>query len=130
MTEPDNYRRPAFPHRPWITGKLWDDYSRNTVLHLDAYTFVNREYGYLALYWSEGGFKAIALDGYRIEPDGLTPVEGHVTEALRTWGAPRYWTRSNNAVMARLHRTVLEQPARMLDLGRGRWSRVVVQAHL
>lgn len=74
MTSTYNYRRPAFVNRPWIRGQLYDLLSRSTVLHCDAYVhlFAHREF--LILDWREGGSKPIALDAWRVDTDGLTPV--------------------------------------------------------
>lgn len=124
MANPSNYRRPAFQHRPWITGKLYDTYALPSILHLDAYVMQSGTLKYLELWWSEGGHKIMAHDLYMIESDGLTPI----------WQAPDnahalHWTRENNAWMARVHKTVLAQEGRMLALGQGRWARVVTQCH-
>lgn len=129
MRASNNNRRPAFPNRPWIGGKLYDEYARTTIMHMDAYLIIHGERSYLIIDWREGGFKRIALDAYWVEPDGLTPVEGAYAETMWLSGKPEYWTRANHATMRRLHKTVLAQPAQMLALGRGRWARVVMRAH-
>jgi hypothetical protein len=121
----DQERRKPFPHRPWITGKVYDDYIRNTILHCDVYVFEFATRSYLVLDWREGGFKRVALDGYLIDADGLTPVWN--IEPMWRGGKPRYWTRANHALMSRIHRTALAQGPRMLSLGT--WARVVVHAH-
>lgn len=127
MADSNSYRRRPFPHRPWITGQLWDKYSAKTVLHCDAYTFAVGEARYLYIDWREGGRKQVALDCYLIEVDGLTPV----WDAGRVWasGVPVYWHSGNSAVMARLHKRVLAQRATMLDLGQGRWTQVATLCH-
>lgn len=127
MTMTDNYRRPPFPARPWIRGKLYDDYSRSTILHLDAYLFAFGGNVYLALDWTEGGFKRVALDGYLVESDGLTPVWD--IAPMRLAGKPLSWSARNHATLARVHQTVMGRVPVMLSLGLGRWSRVVTLAH-
>ena len=125
MTNPVSYRRPAFPARPWITGALYDLYSADVVLHCDAYVFEYHYFQYLTIDWREGGHKLIASDTWLIEPEGLTPV----WDARRDLGRNVYWTRRNAATMARVHKTVLAQAPRMMELTRGRYARVVAQAH-
>lgn len=68
------YRRPAFINRPWIIGKLYDDLSRSTIIHCDAYVFTFGGNQYLQLEWRVGGGVLMALDTWLIEPSGLTPV--------------------------------------------------------
>lgn len=127
MADTNIYRRPAFLNRPWITGKLYDDYARSTIMHMDAFVFVFGAQRYLMIDWREGGKTQVALDGYLIEDDGLTPVWD--IEKLRAGGRPEYWTRANHATMSRVHRRVLMEPARMMALGMGKWVRVVTQVH-
>lgn len=125
MENHSNYKRPGFICRPWITGKLYDQYASKLILHMDAYVVLFAGHGYLTIEWREGGALLVALDTYLIESDGLVPV----WDITRAHGKALYWGETNNALMARLHKTVLDQPARMLELGRGRWTRVSAQCH-
>lgn len=136
MAGTNKYRRPALTHRPWIRAGLYDLYARKSVLHCDAFAIYLPESNALALVidWREGGKVQIACDAYLIEPDGLTPL-WDATGALAR-GTPVYWTRANNALMRRVHATVLAEAdkARALEsIGLGeatrRWARVAVQAH-
>lgn len=117
-------RRPPFPLRPWVRGKAYDDLARPSVLHCDAFVVSAREATYLEIWWVEGGSRVMAHDVYVIEPDGLTPAWQLPASVMRV-----YWTWQNHAWMRRLHKTVLAQGDRMLGIGRGRWARVVTQAH-
>jgi hypothetical protein len=120
-------RRPAFPARPWITGKAYDDYSRDTVLHCDAYLYADAFKDYLVVSYRVGGRKLIALDGYLAEPDGLTPIWD--VEALVTRANVRraFWTRSNHALMRRIHKNVLNM-AREAN-AQGQYQRVTLLCH-
>lgn len=124
MSAAAKHRRPAFPHRPWIRGKVYDDFARPSIMHCDAYLWQAEGFKYVEIWWTEGGTRFMAHDLYVVEDDGLTPM----------WNAadnPRaiYWTWENHAWMRRIHKTVLAQGDRMLGIGRGRWARVVTQAH-
>lgn len=119
------YRRPPFFNRPWVAGKLYDDLARKSILHCDAYIFTLEGREYLTVEWHEGGRKPIALNTWLIEPDGLTPV----WDIPRASGQLMYWTKANNAAMARIHKTVLAMEDTMLTLGMGSWSRVSLRAH-
>lgn len=130
MEKPFSYTltRPRYPfaNRPWITGKLYDDMSRTSILHCDAYAVLWHGREYLVIDWREGGKVQVALDAWLIERDGLTPV----WDARRVIGKPVYWSALNSGVMARVHRTVLQLAQDMGELYLGlRWTRVMVQAH-
>lgn len=125
MTYARNYRRPALPARPWISNKLYDTLSRDTVLHCDAYLFLTDNREYLVIDWREGGKVLVAHDAYLIEPDGLTPVWG--VAAVRQ-GALMYWTRENNATMGGMHQRVLAN-VRETAVRFPKWSRVSLLCH-
>lgn len=133
MDSQTDYRRPVLLHRPWITGKLYDDYSRLSILHCDAYVVAHGEaLKYLVIDWHEGGRVRIATDAWLIQDDGLTPV----WDALRVWntGVPVIWTRANDATMRRVHKRVVICAAELaaqgdMLTGRTRWARVAIQAH-
>jgi hypothetical protein len=123
MANPSNYRRPAFIHRPWTTGGLYDLLASRNVLHCDVYVYSDAVGArYLAVDWTEGGRKAVARDMYWIEDDGLTPV----------WALPDaplavYWTPATHGWMRRVHATAL----RLADeqANSFRWSTVSFLAH-
>ena len=119
-------RRPAFPSRPWIRGKLYDDLNRETVLHADADTRYIDQRAYLMIDWKEAGRVQVALDAWLIEADGLTPV----WQPAYLWGRGErvYWTARNHAMMCRIHRRVVEQVWEAGVLA-ARWSRVSLQTH-
>jgi hypothetical protein len=128
MATPDTFSatrpRYALHNRPWISGKLYDDLVRPSILHCDAFCIDHLGVLYLVIDWREGGKKRVALDAYLIEPDGLTPVWD--TERPNG-GRQVYWTRANHTIMARIHARVLEQASRLaVQVG---WRRVMVQAH-
>lgn len=127
MTTAPNYRRPAFPNRPWITGKLYDDYSRDTIMHMDAYILSAKGRTYLLIDFRRGGTFRIAVDAWLIEQDGLTPIWDAV--GLQNVGEPVYWSRANHAWMRGVHQTVLAQAEKMMGFSQGRWTRVVTQCH-
>lgn len=126
MVHPFNNSRPALIHRPWITGKLYDDYTRPSILHCDAYVMKWNALKYLVIDWREGGKRQIALDAYLIQEDGLTPV----WDAMSTLdaGVSLLWG-TEGVPWAALHVRVLAQGPRMLALGKGKWARVATQAH-
>lgn len=121
-----NKRTPLL-HRPWITGKLYDDYTRPSILHCDAYVVSHGALNYLIIDWREGGKTNVALDGWLIEPGGLTET----WDIGRLWnvGVPQYWTQDNHVIMRAIHKRVLAQASEALKVGNGRWARVVTQAH-
>lgn len=134
MPTPDSFSptRPRWPfsNRPWVTGKLYDDMARLSILHCDAYVIERGAHSYLIIDWREGGKIRIALDAYLIEADGLTPAwDNGMT------GRPVYWHKANAAIMARVHQTVLLCAARaaatggLRTMGGKQWARVMVQAH-
>lgn len=128
MATLDNYRRPGFPNRPWISGGLYDLMARPSVLHCDAYVMHTRnpaDVTALVIDWREGGRKRVALDAYMIEPDGLTPLWDAERHAVG--GVPVYWTRANHTTMRRVHMTVLNEVA--AAEASGRWARVSLVAH-
>lgn len=116
MAKPSSYRRPALLNRPWIAGKLYDDLSRPSILHLDAYVFTFGGNEYLQLDWREGGSKLIALDTWLVR-DGLTPV----WDMHRSLGALTY-----NADPT-LHARVVHQAREATTAGR--WARVSTLCH-
>lgn len=127
MENPNSYRRPALPNRPWITGKLYDQYCTSNILHCDAYVFEVSALKYLVIDWREGGSRRVALDAYLIEDDGLTPV----WDALRLWaaGVPVTWHAANHGAMRSVHARVIAEARKAEGLGGGRYARVVIQAH-
>lgn len=127
MTDTYSFKRTPFPNRPWITGSgLYDLYSRDGILHCDAYVLARGLERYLVIDWREGGRAQVALDAYLIEADGLTPVWD--ANAVRDNGQPIYWTRETPWIAA-IHMRVLVACGTMLTLGAGRWARVLIQAH-
>ena len=121
--------REPFSYRPWITGKLYDDLARRSILHCDAQVIDAGALKYLAIDWRKAGRVRVALDAYMIEPDGLTPLWDATTPArhavrLLTWGAP-------GVPWEALHARVCEQAATAQDAGQaqGTWARVSLLAH-
>lgn len=124
MASIDNYRRPRFPHRPWITGKLYDQYASKLMLHCDAYVIELENHMYLLIDWCEGGRKLIAVDAYLIEPDGLTPVwdSDRVRKGTRVfWGF-------EGVPWGPLHKRVLTEAGDMPKRF-NQWARILVQCH-
>lgn len=117
MRNPASYRRTALLLRPWITGKLYDDLTRPSILHMDAYIFILHGNEYLQLEWRVGGKELLALDTWLIEPDGLTPA----WDVNRNAGVLTY--NKNPALHARVIAQARE--AERAD----RWARVSVQCH-
>lgn len=115
-------RRPAFVARPWVKAQDYDLLASTAILHCDAYLYYTSLGEVLSIEWREGGTKLIADDHYLIEPDGLTEL----------WDTPLgrrfrgYWRKDNNAIMARVHVTVLELTRSPLW---ARYGRVSFQAH-
>lgn len=127
MANPSSFRkRPVFKRRPWITGQLYENMARTTVLHCDAYVRDHGHFKALLIEWTEGGGRLIARDVYLVESDGLTPMwddDGRIMSGL-----PVYWTPANDDVMRRLHARVLL----LADDAEGRfarWPRVSLLAH-
>jgi hypothetical protein len=124
MANPGNYRRPAFIHRPWITGGLYDMLASKSVLHCDAYVYEAREVAVgcmlFVVDWTEGGRRAVARDVYLIESDELTPVWSPAEHML-----PVYWTSANHGLMRRIHATAL----RMVETMALDYSAVSFLAH-
>lgn len=129
MENPIRLKRKAFPNRPWITGKLYDDMSRSTVMHMDAWTFLYEGKPYLLIDFREGGFKQIALDAWMIEADGLVEAEGYVVEQMRLDAEKRFWTSKNNLIMSGIHKHVLAWGQRMMGFSRGRWTVLMTRCH-
>lgn len=117
-------RRPSFINRPWITGKLYDDLSRNTVLHCDARVLDLNTFKVLAIDWNEGGRKQVARDAYVIEPDGLTPLWD--TAWRFAVSVPILWTR-DTPWLGPVHARVIAEATKALSTGP--WSRVSLLAH-
>lgn len=126
MTDSNPYRRPAFLHRPWIRGALYDQYVSKAILHCDAFVLDYVNVQYLLIDWREGGRTQVALDCYRIDTDGLTPV--WLAGAVWADGRRMYWTRSNAGWMAGVHKRVIAQGNLMLSI-RPNYARVVTLAH-
>lgn len=120
-------RRPAFLHRPWIAGGLYDKYAAMTVLHMDARVLwiTGLHVNVLTIDLTLGGRKPLAADAYYIEPDGLTPLWRNDWALAST--VPVYWTAANDAWMARVHRTVVNEAERMAT--GPSWSTCTLQAH-
>jgi hypothetical protein len=125
MANDDTYRIRAFKRRPWVTGATYDLLASHSILHCDAYAWSSGAVAYLQLAWTEGGRVPVADDWYWIEADGLTPcVVSAATERQLT---PRYWHKGNNAMMGRIHATVVQRANQIAS--NGPWLRVVLQAH-
>jgi len=122
--ETPSKHRPRFQNRPWITGKLYDDMARTSILHCDAYVLDAATGRYLMIDWREGGRDQKALDVYLIQDDGLTAMWD---ARVATGGRAMYWTSENHAWMRRVHARVLREAENILAMGT--WSRVSVQAH-
>lgn len=121
--------REPFSYRPWVTGKLYDDLSRRSILHADAQVIDAGAVKYLVISWRRAGRVQVALDAYVIEADGITPVwdaSAPARHALRllSWGAP-------GVPWDALHARVCEQVAVAADAGEasGTWSRVTLLCH-
>lgn len=129
MDTPINYRRPGFLHRPWITGGLYDKYALATVMHVDAFVFTFGGREYLMVDYRLGGSKCISLDGWLVEPDGLTRVEGYIVENMHKAGKPVFWSPKNHAYMSRLHKNVLSDADRIMSFTGSGWTQRTVLCH-
>ncbi len=100
-------------HRPYLSAKYYDDQTRHTILHMDAYVQnIISGSPALVVYTTDRGRWAHTQSAWLIESDGLTPL----------WDIPPmsakrvYWTRANHATMRRVHKTVLAM-AQTMPLG-------------
>ena len=118
-----NYRRPAVLNRPWLAGKLYDDITRTSVLHRDAFVWELGSFKVLHIDWREGGRKQVAEDAYLIEPDGLTPLWSQDWRLMARMSL--HWTRATHAMFAPLHARVIAEAR----LAGERWAQVSVLAH-
>jgi len=98
-----------------------------TILHCDALLTLRGPHYYLILDWSRGGSNRVALDAYVVTPEYLMRVWEPFPALM---GTPQYWTRGNNTVMARVHRTVVDECCKVADMASlSGYDRVSLLAH-
>lgn len=97
-------RRPAINMRPWLSAVCYDLLVRDTVLHADIHALADEDgKTYFVVAYSRAGRELVARDRFRLDRDGLQPVDTIHGETVRAyWTRGRQWGSAHKALLARV----------------------------